>query len=73
MLFVNRSKDILIQYLAENIDVVAFGDRFTMLVLELTRRFCRRDPHWKSRLGRVLFWMLLSVNAAVFSTMYHIK
>eukprot|EP00586_Coscinodiscus_wailesii_P000709 CAMPEP_0172484904 /NCGR_PEP_ID=MMETSP1066-20121228/12573_1 /TAXON_ID=671091 /ORGANISM="Coscinodiscus wailesii, Strain CCMP2513" /LENGTH=972 /DNA_ID=CAMNT_0013249731 /DNA_START=152 /DNA_END=3073 /DNA_ORIENTATION=+ len=65
MLF-NRSEDLAIQYLAKNIDdVMTFGDGFALLVLELTRRVCRRDPNQKSRFVRVLFQMLSSTSAAV--------
>mmetsp|Transcript_56256 Transcript_56256/g.85123 ORF Transcript_56256/g.85123 Transcript_56256/m.85123 type:complete len:963 (+) Transcript_56256:46-2934(+) len=42
-----------------------FGDGFCLLVLELTRRVCRRDPTQKSRFVRVLFQLLSSNSAAV--------
>ena len=58
MLF-NQSEETAIAYLAQEIDnVVAFGDGFSLLVLELTRKVCRRDPNQKSRFVRVLFQML---------------
>mmetsp|Transcript_13203 Transcript_13203/g.19699 ORF Transcript_13203/g.19699 Transcript_13203/m.19699 type:complete len:975 (-) Transcript_13203:412-3336(-) len=65
MLF-NESEDLAIQYLANNMDDVGkFGDGFALLVLELTRKVCRRDPQQKSRFVRVLFQMLSSNSAAV--------
>eukprot|EP00559_Dactyliosolen_fragilissimus_P005082 CAMPEP_0184856026 /NCGR_PEP_ID=MMETSP0580-20130426/1184_1 /TAXON_ID=1118495 /ORGANISM="Dactyliosolen fragilissimus" /LENGTH=972 /DNA_ID=CAMNT_0027350789 /DNA_START=16 /DNA_END=2934 /DNA_ORIENTATION=+ len=65
MLF-NQNEDLAIEYLANNIDDISkFGDGFALLVLELTRRVCRRDPHQKSRFVRVLLEMLSSNSAAV--------
>mmetsp|Transcript_29825 Transcript_29825/g.45732 ORF Transcript_29825/g.45732 Transcript_29825/m.45732 type:complete len:980 (+) Transcript_29825:89-3028(+) len=65
MLF-NESEDLAIQFLAKNMDDVnKFGDGFALLVLELTRKVCRRDPTQKSRFVRVLFQMLSSTSAAV--------
>jgi coatomer subunit beta len=65
MLF-NESEDLAFAYLAKNIDAVGqYGDGFALLVLELTRRVCRRDPTQKSRFVRVLFQMLSSTSAAV--------
>jgi len=65
MLF-NESEDQAIQFLAKNMDDVnKFGDGFALLVLELTRKVCRRDPTQKSRFVRVLFQMLSSTSAAV--------
>eukprot|EP00588_Corethron_pennatum_P010419 CAMPEP_0194266752 /NCGR_PEP_ID=MMETSP0169-20130528/1552_1 /TAXON_ID=218684 /ORGANISM="Corethron pennatum, Strain L29A3" /LENGTH=950 /DNA_ID=CAMNT_0039007509 /DNA_START=102 /DNA_END=2954 /DNA_ORIENTATION=- len=65
MLF-NQAEDAAIEFLATNIESVAkFGDGFALLVLELTRRVCRRDPQQKSRFVRVLFQMLSSTSSAV--------
>ena len=46
-------------------DVGKYGDGFALLVLELTRRVCRRDPNQKSRFVRVLLEMLSSNSPAV--------
>ena len=46
-------------------DVGKYGDGFALLVLELTRKVCKRDPNQKSRFVRVLFQMLSSDSAAV--------
>jgi len=65
MLF-NQSEELSIEYLAKNLDKVSeYGDGFALLVLELTRRVCRRDPNQKSRFVRVIFAMLSSESAAV--------
>lgn len=65
MLF-NENEDLAIQFLAHNMDDVGkYGDGFALLVLELTRRVCRRDPSQKSRFVRVLFQMLSSNSPAV--------
>jgi len=65
MLF-NQSEELSIEYLARNLDKVSdYGDGFALLVLELTRRVCRRDPNQKSRFVRVIFAMLSSESPAV--------
>lgn len=65
MLF-NENEDLAIDFLARNMDDVGkFGDGFALLVLELTRLVCRRDPTQKSRFVRVLFQMLSSPSPAV--------
>ena len=65
MLF-NQNEDLAIEFLAHNMDDVGkYGDGFALLVLELTRRVCRRDPTQKSRFVRVLFQMLSSTSSAV--------
>lgn len=65
MLF-NQSEDLAIQFLAQNMDDVGkFGDGFALLVLELTRNVCRKDPNQKSRFVRVLFQMLSSTSPSV--------
>jgi coatomer subunit beta len=65
MLF-NENEDLAIEFLARNMDDVGkFGDGFALLVLELTRLVCRRDPTQKSRFVRVLFQMLSSTSPAV--------
>jgi len=66
LMMFNEAEDLAIQYLARNIESVStYGDGFALLVLELTRRVCRRDPTQKSRFVRVLFQMLSSNSAAV--------
>ena len=66
LMLYNESEDLAIQFLAHNLDeVTKFGDGFALLVLDLTRKACRRDPNQKSRFVRVLFQMLSSNSAAV--------
>ena len=56
----------LLNFLASNMDdVQKYGDGFALLVLELTRRVCRRDPNQKSRFVRWLLEMLSSNSAFV--------
>mmetsp|Transcript_19774 Transcript_19774/g.24391 ORF Transcript_19774/g.24391 Transcript_19774/m.24391 type:complete len:972 (+) Transcript_19774:120-3035(+) len=65
MLF-NQDEDMAIGFLASNMDDVGkYGDGFALLVLDLTRRVCRRDPNQKSRFVRVLLEMLSSNSPAV--------
>jgi len=66
LMLYNESEELAIQYLAKNLDDVGkFGDGFALLVLDLTRKACRRDPNQKSRFVRVLFQMLSSESPAV--------
>merc|ERR1712174_125634 len=64
---VNQNEELAMEFLSKNIEDAAtkFGDGFAFLVLELTRKVCRRDPSQKSRFVRVLFFMLSSNSAAV--------
>lgn len=65
MLF-NSDEAMAIEFLAQNMDDVGkYGDGFALLVLDLTRRVCRRDPNQKSRFVRVLLEMLSSNSPAV--------
>jgi len=65
MLF-NQNEEMAIEFLANNMDDVGkYGDGFALLVLELTRRVCRRDPNQKSRFVRLMLEMLSSSSAAV--------
>lgn len=65
MLF-NQDEGLAIEFLASNMDDVGkYGDGFALLVLELTRRVCRRDPNQKSRFVRLLLEMLSSNSPAV--------
>jgi coatomer subunit beta len=65
MLF-NEAEDIAIEFLSEHIDdIQKFGDGFALLVLELTRKTCRRDPAQKSRFVKCLFLLLRSESFAV--------
>uniref|UniRef100_A0A7S1UYW3 Coatomer subunit beta n=1 Tax=Grammatophora oceanica TaxID=210454 RepID=A0A7S1UYW3_9STRA len=66
LMMLNEAEELAIQFLATHLDQVGeYGDGFLLLVLELTRRVCRRDPAQKSRFVRVLFQMLGSDSAAV--------
>ena len=65
MLF-NEAESIAIDFLQEHIDdIQKYGDGFALLVLELTRKTCRRDPAQKSRFVRCLFLLLRSDSPAV--------
>lgn len=65
MLF-NEAEDIAIDFLALHMDnIQSFGDGFALLVLELSRKVCRRDPAQKSRFVRCLFQLLRSDSQAV--------
>lgn len=65
MLF-NEAELIAIDFLASNLDKIqTFGDGFSLLVLELSRKVCRRDPTQKARFVRCLFEMLKSESQAV--------
>lgn len=65
MLF-NEAEEVAIEFLATHADELDdFGDGFALLVLELTRKVCRRDPRQKSRFVRFLFQLLGSQSAAV--------
>eukprot|EP00903_Cladosiphon_okamuranus_P009825 g9338.t1 len=62
----NEAEELAIDFLNEHMeDVPKFGDGFALLVLELCRKVCRRDPSQKSRFVRVLLSMLQSPSAAV--------
>ena len=66
LMLYNESEELAIQFLARNLDDVGkFGDGFALLVLDLTRKACRRDPNQKSRFVRVLFQMLSNDSPAV--------
>lgn len=65
MLF-NEAEHIAIDFLSEHMEEIhKFGDGFALLVLELTRKTCRRDPAQKSRFVRCLFQLLQSDSSAV--------
>jgi len=66
LMILHEAEDLAIQFLAKNIEEVGkYGDGFALLVLELTRGVCRKDPSQKSRFVRVLFQMLSSNSASV--------
>ena len=65
MLF-NEAENVAIEFLSDRIDDISkFGDGFALLVLELTRKVCRRDPSQKSRFVKCLFLLLRSDSPAV--------
>lgn len=65
MLF-NEAETIAIDFLSEHVDdIKKYGDGFALLVLELTRKTCRRDPAQKSRFVKCLFQLLRSDSSAV--------
>ncbi|KAG7367160.1 adaptin N terminal region-domain containing protein [Nitzschia inconspicua] len=67
LMLINENEPLAFEFLGQHIEegITQFGDGFCLLVLELTRRVCRRDPTQKSRFVRVLFQMLSSNSAAV--------
>jgi len=67
LMLINENEEFAFEFLGQHIQegITQFGDGFCLLVLELTRRVCRRDPNEKSRFVRVLFQMLSSNSAAV--------
>lgn len=67
LMLINENEEFAFEFLGQHIQegITQFGDGFCLLVLELTRRVCRRDPTQKSRFVRVLFQMLSSNSAAV--------
>jgi coatomer subunit beta len=67
LMLINENEEFAFEFLGQHIQegITDFGDGFCLLVLELTRRVCRRDPTQKSRFVRVLFQMLSSNSAAV--------
>lgn len=65
MLF-NEAEAIAIDFLSDHMDSIStFGDGFALLVLELSRKVCRRDPAQKSRFVRCLFQLLGSESQSV--------
>lgn len=66
MLF-NENEQLAFEFLGQHMQdgISKFGDGFSLCVLELTRRVCRKDPTQKSRFVRVLFSLLSSNSAAV--------
>merc|ERR1712032_593867 len=67
LMLINENEEFAFEFLGQHIQegITQFGDGFCLLVLELTRRVCRRDPTQKSRFVRVLLEMLSSNSAAV--------
>jgi len=66
MMLINEAEDLSIEFLAarsEELD--RFGDGFDLLVLELTRKVCRRNPSQKARFVHFIFQLLASPSAAV--------
>lgn len=55
-----------VNFLMNSMDQVQkFGDGFSLIILELTRKVCRRDPTQKSRFVRCIFQLLNSASPAV--------
>ncbi len=66
LMLLNEAEVNAIEYLrvhAHGLD--RFGDGFALLVLELTRKVCRRDPSNKSQFIPILFQLLNAPSAAV--------
>jgi hypothetical protein len=49
-MLINKNEQFAFEFLGQHIEegITQFGDGFCLLVLELTRRVCRRDPTQKS-------------------------
>ena len=55
LMLYNQNEDLAIEISANNMDDIGkYGYGCALLVLDLTRRVCRRDPNQKSRFVRVL-------------------
>ncbi|KAF0689425.1 Aste57867_19131 [Aphanomyces stellatus] len=55
-----------VNFLMNSMDQIQkFGDGFSLVILELTRKVCRVDPTQKSRFIRCIFQLLQSSSAAV--------
>ncbi|RYH25815.1 hypothetical protein EON65_15195 [archaeon] len=66
LMLVNEAETLAIDYLTQHLDdIKAFGDGFALLVLELSRKVCRRDPNQKARFVRCLFELLKAESTAV--------
>jgi coatomer subunit beta len=67
MMLLHENEPLAFEFLGQHMGdgISKFGDGFSLLVLELTRRVCRQDPTQKSRFVRVLFHLLGSTSAAV--------
>jgi len=62
----NEAEEGAINFLNSNLEKVQdYGDGFALLVLELCRKVCRREPSQKGRFVRLLIGMLQSDSAAV--------
>lgn len=65
MLF-DCAQDRAVHFLLNAMDQVAkFGDGFSLVILEMTRKVCRQDPAQKARFVRCIFQLLNSASPAV--------
>ncbi|CAK4072988.1 unnamed protein product [Aphanomyces euteiches] len=65
MLF-DCAENVAVNFLMNSMDQIAkFGDGFSLVILELTRKVCRVDPSQKARFIRCIFQLLQSSSAAV--------
>lgn len=65
MLF-DCAQEIAVNFLMNTMDQVPkFGDGFSLVILEMTRKVCRQDPAQKSRFVRCIFQLLNSSSPAV--------
>ncbi|TMW56239.1 hypothetical protein Poli38472_008887 [Pythium oligandrum] len=65
MLF-DCAQDRAVTFLMNTMDQVPkFGDGFSLVILEMTRKVCRQDPSQKSRFVRCIFQLLNSSSPAV--------
>ncbi|EQC36029.1 hypothetical protein SDRG_06767 [Saprolegnia diclina VS20] len=65
MLF-DCAENVAVNFLMTSMDQIQkFGDGFSLVILELTRKVCRADPAQKARFVRCIFQLLQSSSAAV--------
>ncbi|OQR81300.1 coatomer subunit beta [Thraustotheca clavata] len=65
MLF-DCAENVAVHFLMNSMDQIQkFGDGFSLVILELTRKVCRADPAQKARFVRCIFQLLQSSSAAV--------
>ncbi|ETV91929.1 hypothetical protein H310_13716 [Aphanomyces invadans] len=65
MLF-DCAETVAVNFLMNSMDQIQkFGDGFSLVILELTRKVCRVDPAQKARFIRCIFQLLQSSSAAV--------
>lgn len=66
LMLIQEAEETAIDFLRTNANELdRFGDGFALLVLELTRKVCRRDPAQKAQFVVFLFQLLGSKSAAV--------
>ncbi|OQR98671.1 coatomer subunit beta [Achlya hypogyna] len=66
MMLFDCAENVAVNFLMNSMDQIPkFGDGFSLVILELTRKVCRADPAQKARFVRCIFQLLQSSSAAV--------